>query len=162
MNAVLATAHAEAYATENKRKATLATVKTLEHNRRGNEKQRAPSIKPLENTELPMSMFGKINSLFIFPWNILRQAIEVTADGSRLVMRLSGKFSCREASPGDRVTLTVGVLSLLPVETSLESLQVGDALVVVDGSGGGSGGGCEVCGVCMCACMRVYVRHVHC
>lgn len=45
-------------------------------------------------------------------------------DGSRLVMRLSGKFRRKEASPGDTVVLTVGLLSLLPLETRMDSLEV--------------------------------------
>lgn len=52
------------------------------------------------------------------------QVVEAVVDSSRLVMRLSGKFSTKEASSGDLVTLSVGLLSLLPVELNLEALEV--------------------------------------
>lgn len=45
-------------------------------------------------------------------------------DGSRLVMRLAGKFCVKEASPGDMVTLDVGLLSLLPVGLHVDTLEV--------------------------------------
>lgn len=45
-------------------------------------------------------------------------------DGSRLVMRISGKFSASEASPGDGVSLNVGLLSLLPLDFRLAKIQV--------------------------------------
>lgn len=45
-------------------------------------------------------------------------------DASRLLLRLSGRFSAAEASAGDGIKLTVALASLLPLETRLESLEV--------------------------------------
>lgn len=45
-------------------------------------------------------------------------------DASRLLLRLSGKFSAAEASAGDGVKLTVALASSLPLETRLETLEV--------------------------------------
>lgn len=56
----------------------------------------------------------------------------MTVDASRLLLRLSGRFSDAEASAGDGLVLRVALLSLLPLETRLEGIEVtneGEVLV---------------------------------
>lgn len=45
-------------------------------------------------------------------------------DASRLVLKLSSRFSMPEASAGDEVSMRLGLLSLLPLDTRLETLEV--------------------------------------
>lgn len=45
-------------------------------------------------------------------------------DASRLVMKLSGRFSASEASAGNGVTLRMALLSLMPLEARLETIEV--------------------------------------
>lgn len=48
----------------------------------------------------------------------------MTVDASRLLVRLSGRFSAAEASAGDGLVLRIALLSLLPLETRLEGIEV--------------------------------------
>lgn len=49
----------------------------------------------------------------------------MTVDSSRILLRLAGRFSAAEASAGDGLVLRVAVLSLLPLETCLDGIEVG-------------------------------------
>lgn len=44
-------------------------------------------------------------------------------DASRLLLRLSGRFSVAEASAGDGLTLRVALMSLLPLDMRLEAVE---------------------------------------
>ena len=54
----------------------------------------------------------------------LAQTLAVEVDASRLVAKVSARFSTAEASAGDPIYLGVALLSLLPVDARLESLEV--------------------------------------
>lgn len=60
----------------------------------------------------------------ILVYILFEQVLSLEVDGSRLVAKVSAKFSSGEVSPGDAISVQVALLSLLPVDARLESLEV--------------------------------------
>ncbi|CAN0086336.1 unnamed protein product [Ectocarpus fasciculatus] len=58
------------------------------------------------------------------PEGLASERLEVSVDASRLLLRLSGRFSAAEASAGDGLTLRVALMSLLPLDMRLEAVEL--------------------------------------